>query len=235
MPEPNVELPADGMFPATRRDWLATQSASGDQGRRSANSYVMEIYGPALDAYLRGSSFRSLGESGDLVAGYFADRLDRDDFFARWLASGLQFRRWLINGFLYYLLEESRAKRRRAGLSLEVEDESVAPEPDAVDRFEAAWARTVVRRACERAAEICAEAGWSTHWEVFLRHHGAGATYGSLAEEFGIDELRAPGMARTAANVLRRALLEILVRDGALKPDLDDEVDRLLAAIATRS
>lgn len=234
MPEPNDELPAEGVFPATRRDWLATQSAAGDAGRRSANSFVMEIYGPALEAYLRGSSFRSLGDAADLVAGYFASRLDRPDFFTRWLSSGLPFRRWLVNGFLYFMLEESRTKRRRAGLELEVEDETAAPEPDAVERFESAWARTVVRRACERAREICAEAGSLVHWEIFVRHHGAGATYGVLAAEFGIEETRAPGMARTAAQVLRRALLEILVRDGAMKHDLDGEVERLLGAMAGR-
>lgn len=234
MPEPNVELPADGAFPATRRDWLATQAASGDGGRRAANSFVMELYGPALEAYLRGSSYRSLGEAPDLVAGYFASRLGKPDFFERWLASGLPFRRWLVNGFLYHLLEESRARRQRVGLTLEVEDESPAAEPDAVERFESAWARTVVRNACERAREICERSGRLDHWEIFFRHHGGGASYAAIAEALGIDPLRAPGMARTAANVLRRALLETLVRDGAVSPDLDHEVDRLLVAIASR-
>jgi DNA-directed RNA polymerase specialized sigma24 family protein len=234
MPEPNDELPAEGAFPATRRDWLATQSSSGDEGRRAANVFVMEIYRPALEAYLRGSSFRSLGDAADLVAGYFASRLGRDGFFVKWLSSGMPFRRWLINGFLYYLLEESRGKRHRAGLALDVEDETPASEPDAVERFESTWAREVLRRACDRAAEICAGTGQSLHWEIFLRHHGGGSPYGSLARELNVEESRAPGMARTAAGVLRRALLEILVRDGARKFDLDIEVDRLLAAISVR-
>jgi DNA-directed RNA polymerase specialized sigma24 family protein len=234
MPEPNDELPADGVFPATRRDWLATQSASGEAGRRMANIFVMEIYGPALEAYLRGSSYRSLGEAGDLVAGFFASRLDRPDYFARWLTSGLPFRRWLINGFLYHLLEESRTRRHRAGLTLDVEDETPASEPAAVERFESTWAREVMRRACERAREICVSSGQGVHWDVLVRHHGNGATYEMLASEFGIDETRAPGMARTAAGILRRALLEVLVRDGAPQQELELEVNRLLAAMAVR-
>jgi DNA-directed RNA polymerase specialized sigma24 family protein len=229
------ELPADGLFPATRRDWLATQSASGDQGLRSANVFVMEIYRPALEAYLRGSSFRALGEGPDLVAGFFASRLGRSDFYAKWLASGVPFRRWLVNGFLYFLLEESRAKRRRAGLELDNEDETPASEPDAVDRFESTWAREVMRRACERAGEVCAAAGLGTHWEIFLRHHGDGHSYDALAQELDVPETRAPGMARTAAGILRRSLLEALMRDGTLPRDLDLEVNRLLAAMSRRA
>ena len=234
MPEPNDELPAEGAFPATRRDWLVTQFAAGDEGRRTANQFVMEIYGPALAAYLRGSSFRSLGDAPDLVAGFFADRLARDDFFAKWLSSGLAFRRWLINGFLYHLLEESRVRRRRAGLVFDVEDETPATEADAVDRFESTWAREVMRRACERAEEICRSSNLATHWEVFVRHHGGGVPYDALARDLEIDSTRAPGLARTAAGVLRRALFELLMRDGARPADLDIEVERLLNAMAVR-
>lgn len=234
MPEPNDELPAEGVFPATRRDWLASQSESGDAGRRTANAFVMEIYGPALEAYLRGSSFRALGDAPDLVAGFFASRLDRSDFYARWLASGLPFRRWLANGFVHHLLEESRRRRRRAGLVLDVEDESPASEPDAVERFEAAWAREVMQRACERAAGVCGDAGQSLHWQVFLRHHADGAPYDAIARELDVDPARAPGMARTAGGILRRALLEMLVRDGARNDELDREVGRLLDAMAAR-
>lgn len=231
-PEPNVELPADGLFPATRRDWLATQSSAGQDGRREVNGFVMALYAPALEAYLRGSSYRSLGEPGDLVAGFFASRLDRMDFFSRWLASDLPFRRWIVNAFLYFLQEESRRRRTRAGVSFDEEPPPPTAEPDAVERFETAWARSIIRAACERAYAMCEAAGQRAHWEVFLMHHADGRGYAEIAESLGIDAARAPGMVRTASGILRRALLEALVRDGGGGPELDEEVRRLLAALA---
>ncbi len=230
----NYELPAEGAFPATRRDWLVTQVAAGDEGRLQANAFVMEIYAPALEAYVRGSSFRSLGEARDLVNGFFASRLGRSDFFDRWLASELPLRRWLSNGFLFFLHEESRSKRRHAGLVLDDENETPTPEPGAVESFESSWAREVVRRACGRAGEICDACGWHTHWELFLRHHGAGVAYATIAEELGIDPKRAAGLARTAGGVLRRAILEILVRDGVAENDLEREAERLVLALRSR-
>ncbi len=226
----HTSLPAEGLFPATRRDWLATQVAAGDEGRKEANGFVMQLYGPALAAYLRGSRWRSFGNADDLVAGYFASRLDRDDFFAKWLASGLPFRRWLANGFLFYLREEARRRRHDAAGEDLGEDAADSGEPAAVERFEQAWAREVVRRACERAHEVCKAAGRESHWTLFVRHHVDGVPYAALAGELGIDPVRAPGMSRTTAAVLRRAFLEILVRDGVPQGELDDETDRLLAA-----
>lgn len=234
MSDPMYVLPASGAFPATHRDWLATQLRAGDDGRRLAASYVMELYAPALAAYFRGSSFRSLGDPKDYVAGFFASRLGRDDFLGKWLASGMSFRRWLINGFHFYVREEMRLERERRG-----DDE---PEPEsgdtstvevgAVEAFERAWARDVVRSACDRAHAVCESAGKGAHWTLFLRHHADDVPYAQLVDELGVPLARAPGMARTAANVLRRALLEILVRDGVAEEELEAETNRLLSALA---
>ena len=221
------ELPASGLFPATRRDWLAMQADGGDPGRRTANAFVMQLYAPALEAYVKGSTFRTLGDGGDLVVGFFASRLGRPDFFQRWLKSGFSFRRWLVNGFTFFLHEEIRRQRGRGESDV---DEEVLPEPDAVEHFDRAWVREVVRRAFIRAGEVCSASGKATHWTLFMRHHVHGADYAALEGETGISTSRAPGMVRTAADVFRRAVLEILVRDGVAANDLDDELRRLLAA-----
>ncbi|MDZ4756196.1 MAG: hypothetical protein SGJ11_17100 [Phycisphaerae bacterium] len=234
--EPNeiYELPAEGAFPATQRDWLVAQVTAGDEGRLQANAFVMQIYAPALDAYLRGSSFRSLGASQDLVAGFFASRLDRPDFFTRWLASGFAFRRWIANAFLFFLHEESRRKRQRAGLVLDDKSDPPALEPDAVERYEAQWAREVVQRACEQAQDICSRCGWTLHWDVFVRHHAAGASYVDIARELSLDPRQGPALARTGGGVLRRAIEEILVRDGVAKSELASEAARLMSALRKR-
>lgn len=217
-------------FPQTRRDWLASQSTSGGTGRRLANAHVMELYAPALEAYLRGSRWRTAGEPREIVHAYFASRLGREDFFERWLESGLPFRRWLVNGMLFHLREAYRERTTDAvGIS---EEEAIAPEPDAVERFERQWAKAVVRAACERAAAECTLADRSMHWRLFMRHHVDGVPYARIAEEFGIDPRRAPGLARTAAHTLRRAILDLLVQDGVPNAELAAETDRLLAALA---
>lgn len=217
------------VFPATRREWLASQSLSGRTGRRLANAFVMELYAPALEAYLRGSRWRSAGEPRDLVHGYFASRLGREDFFERWLASGLRFRRWLVNGMLFHLREATRGRRPPAIID---DEDAVAPEPDAVDRFEQEWARGIVRAACERASAECMLADRWIHWRLFIRHTVDGIPYATLAAELGIEPERAPGLARTAANALRRSIHELLIQDGVPPEDVAVETDRLLMALA---
>jgi DNA-directed RNA polymerase specialized sigma24 family protein len=227
-------LPAEGAFPATRRDWLVERIRAGDEGRRDANAHLMAIYAPALKAYLRGSSYRAFGDADDLVAGFFADRLDRTDFYDRWLASALPLRRWLINGFLFWLREETRARRRAPTADLATAESVLSEDPAADARFEAAWARAAIRRACDRAREVCVREGRETHWTLFLRHHADGVPYADLAAELGVEPSRAPGLARTAGLTLRRALLEMLVREGVPPGEHDREAERLLAALALR-
>jgi DNA-directed RNA polymerase specialized sigma24 family protein len=227
-------LPADGLFPETRRDWLVEHVSGGTDRRLVANGYVMQIYAPALGAYLRSSSLRGLGEPDDLVPAFFASRLDSADFYRRWLDSGFAFRRWLLNAFHFFLHEESRRRRRDAGLPIDEESSEPAQEEDAVAQFEAQWARDVVRRACDRAREICAASGWSLHWDVFVRHHGEGRSYPEIARELSFDPRRGPNFVRTAGSVLRRAMLEVLVRDGVEGPDLEREARRLVEALRPR-
>jgi DNA-directed RNA polymerase specialized sigma24 family protein len=218
------------VFPPTPREWLASQSLSGRTGRRLANAFVMELYAPALEAYLRGSRWRSAGEPRDLVHGYFASRLSREDFFERWLASGLRFRRWLVNGMLFHLREATRGRRP---ITIADDEAALAPEPDAVERFEQEWARGIVRAACERASAECMVAGRWVHWRLFIRHTVDGVPYSKLAAELGIQPERAPGLARTAAHALRRAIHELLIQEGVPPGEVAAETDRLLTALAT--
>ncbi|MFM7808466.1 MAG: hypothetical protein ACKPEA_11160 [Planctomycetota bacterium] len=49
----------------------------------------MQRYFEPLRVYVKGSSFRTMGESADLVNGLFASRLGRDDYLVEWVDSSL--------------------------------------------------------------------------------------------------------------------------------------------------
>ena len=72
----------------------------------------MSVYKEPLRVYLRGSSFRDLGDADELVEGFFADRLERERFLMDWVRSGRRFRFWVIRAFKNYLREQVRAAQR---------------------------------------------------------------------------------------------------------------------------
>ena len=108
-------------FPSTHATWIAervTQCFDGEANpaqaraaRDALNDHVMRRYFEPLRAYAQGSGWRSLGESADLVNGFFASRLEQADYLLRWRDSGLPLRRWLMNGLLLHLHERAQIGR----------------------------------------------------------------------------------------------------------------------------
>lgn len=215
-------------FPHTMRTWLVRSLDDGPEGLDRARRHIMEVYAWPLAVYFQGSSFSVMGDSGDLVRGFFADRLSRPSFLKDWIASGRRLRHWLIVGFKHYLFEHSRAEYRATqGSSLErrdVPDEEPGPERE----FRRACARSLVDQASMTAARLCAEEGLEEHWQVFTRHALAGVAYAEIASELAIDERRARVMSRTAANKFRAALRELLGWPGATHDDLEADIASLL-------
>ena len=145
----------------------------------------------------------------------------------------MSMRRWLMNGLLLYCHEQVAARSRDGRVTLlpAADLDSNGQHEDAVRVFERVWARGVIEQATVRARELCEESGQGRHWELFLRHHVGQQPYSALAPEFGVTEQQAAGMVRTASLKLRRALLEILIRDGAPDAALDHEIAELLRAM----
>ena len=104
------------VFPETQNTWIGQRLREGKEGLAEINRHVMNVYAFPLRVYYHGTPHRWLGEADDVIQGYFADRLAREDFFKEWLKSGLRLRRWLINGFGFYL-KELKKKRRRERVS----------------------------------------------------------------------------------------------------------------------
>lgn len=217
-------------FPATERGWLVSQLGLGPSGVARINAHVMETYAEPLGNYVAGSSFRVLGTPADLVSGFFASRLAQDGYFERWIESGLLLRRWLINGFLFYLQEEvrrQRLEREARGILGQQSAEPTASEC-AVEQFDRLWAASMVRAAASSSRERCASEGFARHWEMFEQHFVGGLTYAQLSERFEVTGGQAASMVRTASIRFRQAMVDLLRKDGATDATLEDEIARLL-------
>lgn len=225
--------PKRDSFPATQRGWLVAQLAQGIPGLARINAYVMETYTEPLGNYVAGSSFRGMGQPKDLVSGFFASRLAQDGYFERWIESGLPLRRWLINGFLFYLQEETRRRKteRVEALPATPNAEPAADEANAAEQFDRLWAESMVRSAATAARDRCTTEGFSTHWDMFERHFVGGLSYSGLSEEFNVTGGQAASMVRTASIRFRQAMVDLLLRDGATEEELDDEIARLMRAL----
>jgi len=224
-------------FPPTLNTWIGEQMQDGSAGRGEINRHVMEAYEAPLRIYYLGSSWRTLGEPEDIINGFLADRLDREEFFNRWQASGKRLRHWLINALHFYLKELWRKTRRHDAASLNASingDGDPTGQDDLgvldgeVDRM---WARAVVSAACRDAQASCQAGGLEAHWRLFLRHHLDGIPYRQCAAEFDVDPKRCAVMVRTASTRFREAVRERLLQDGVAQTELDAELAHLQEVI----
>jgi hypothetical protein len=228
VPSGEVSSKAKADFPSTNHGWIGAQLALGSEGRIAVVQHVMASYALPLERYLRGSSYRTAGEASELVQGFLADRVTQDEFFARWLESGLPLRRWLMNGFLFYLREAVRRSQRGPQA---LESDPSDDRESAHRQFEREWATALVNRALERARASCERRGQRVHWELLERHYLHGVPYATLIDEHGVTAKEAATMVRTAAGKLRRAFFELLDRDGIPESEIDGEIARLMEAL----
>lgn len=200
----------------------------GDAGRRDLNNHVMSVYLWPLTVYFRGTRDRYLGEPDEVVQGFFASRLAKQDFFVHWKASGKRLRHWLINGFCFYLKELHRDKRKHdRGSGVEL-PEPVYEEAEAAKQIDNAFLRGVVRQAMIQAGQVCEAQGLGEHFKIFEAHFYLDQPYEQVGPAHGVDATRAAVMARTAKRKFQSALRELFMRDGAAPSRVDDEISTLL-------
>ena len=240
---PDRPHPPEDAFPSTQDAWIRGELAAGDDRRRALRSVIMGRYFEPLRIYVKGSSYRHLAESAELVSAFFVSRFARDDYLDAWAASGMTLRRWLINGLILSMREEIRRRRHAAKRGLQGsgdlrdgEDGPVdplelleSPEPEAEAAFERAWAVSILREACEEVETICHADGQDAMWLVFKRHFLDGQPYALLVDETGYEPARAAVVARTVANRVRAVLKRLIARDGIVEEDLEAELARISA------
>jgi DNA-directed RNA polymerase specialized sigma24 family protein len=214
-------------FPKTPRSWIEERLLEGEAGVSEVNQHLMRVYREPLEVVLRRTRWRALGDPGDLVRGFFADRLGRPGFLRGWRASEKRLRHWLWNALVFYLKEMAR-RRRRDGAHVELADELPAgdiPPDEALDR---AFAVSLVRAALELSSENLAARGLESHFEVFREHEWNDVPYEELARRLGVTADRTRVMARTARDAFRRSLRGLLLRDGGTGAEVDREIASLL-------
>lgn len=222
------------VFPLTQRTWIDEHLNDKARGRLEVNNHVMRVYHEPLKVYFQGTSDRWLGEPDDIVQGFFADRLSREDFFHDWRDAEMPLRRWLMNAFCFYLKEQRRRQKRDArGVALEFEPEAYSTTPQRV--IDQSFIASLIQRAIEVTSEQCAADGIEQHWQVFAEHYCRGRGYPQIAEEFGLSPARAAVMARTAGRRFRGVLRDMVRRDAhstrAEGDGIDEEIQRLLATL----
>lgn len=223
----------EDVFPSTHTSWLCQVLDGPPEKIQRAAVGLMSRYRDPLRIYFKGSSFGRLsvqgltefGDPEDLVHGFLANRLARADFLAAWRRSGMRLRRFVMNGFLFYLRAQARAARRRR-----IREQKSDPAEygrtfdDSTTEFERAWALSVVREASDMAAAGLQTRGRGVHWQLFLRHFVDGVPYGELVEPFGLTPSQAASAARDVAFELRRCIRTVLSRDGITETDLGPEL-----------
>jgi hypothetical protein len=222
----------DDVFPSTHDSWLCEMLDGPPEQVQRAAVALTARYREPLRVYFEGSSFARLGVQGltdfseaeELVHGFLAGRLARAEFLTAWRRSGMRLRRFVINGFLFYLREQSRTARRRRCREQRVDPADGGAGEDSVTEFDREWALAVVREASDMTAARLTDRGRAKHWELFVRHFVDGVPYGDLVEPFGLTPSQAASVARDVAFELRRCLRLVLSRDGITEADLGPEL-----------
>ncbi len=216
-------------FPSTPVSWITAHLAGGGEGGRSTvNHWIMRIYFRPLREYFDCTRERWLSGGTEIVHGFFADRLDRPEFFAGWQSSGKSLRKWLKNGFSFYLKEESRRRQRDSRVPRADRLPPRTPEPSPEDVFDRVYAREVVRLALERTRIECEREGLDLHWRVFIEHCYRGIPYAECAPTLGLTEEQAAVKARPALRRFRSTVRELIARDRFAPGRIDDEIRALL-------
>ncbi len=206
------------------------------RGRLEVNHHVMEVYREYLENYFRSwrcASYLWLGDAGDVVAAFFANRLGRDSFFDKWQQHEMRLRRWLTNAFHFYLKEAVKSAvspKRTVHLADYDPPARTTSQNDAV--MDKTFAECVVREACRRTRAMLESEGRAAHWRVLMEHYWNDRTYSELAGEIGVSEAHVrTNMARLARERFRSVLRGIISRDGALESEVDDEIRHLQEAL----
>ena len=212
------------IFPTTAT-WIDREIDRGRPGLDQVNRHLMEVYREPLEVYFRRMPQARYLDASDVVAGFFADRLSRPDYLAKWQETDKLLREWLRWGLRYYVYEQRPPKEHGLG-----DAEPPAGPDDAGDAEEQAFAKATCRQAMLEGQRSC-EGRYAKHWDMFVRHYVHDQPHARLALEFGVDERRAAVMVRTAKNRFVAAVLDILRRDGVPESDIEAAIRSLLGKI----
>ena len=91
---------------------------------------------------------------------------------------------------------------------------------------------TIVRVALATAESTC-RGEFATNWQCFVAHDLERRTFPAIGRELGLSDEGARTKARTVRRRVESAIRGLIVRDGVPEDEVDAEIRRLLAAVAS--
>jgi hypothetical protein len=221
-------VPKSDHFPTTRQTWILDRLAEGEHGLHPLRDHIMTRYREPLLIYARGSTLRTLGEPDELVHGFFAAFFSRQHALERWAESGTRLRRWMMNGLVLHARGIRRDMARdRETTSMDLVATRPVDDRTAEQRFEEAWARSLLSDAATAVqAELYGE-GRPAAWDVFAQHIIEGRSYAECCPQFGYTVSDGRTVTRMVSIRIRRTLRELLLQEGTPEHDIDAELRAL--------
>lgn len=193
------ERPAQRLFATTR--WSVIRQA-GDlvsPSVESAREQLCRLYWPALYAWLRRDG-HAPADAEDLVQGFLAQFVDRNDFASAQVARG-RFRSYLLSSLRHYVISARRhdtaAKRGGSGAHVpldemraeEVASTTASPALTAQQAFDRRWLAAILTEALRRLQNDYAAAGQAERFAAlkpWLAADPPDGAYEPLAEKLGV-------------------------------------------------
>src|SRR6185369_5346259 len=188
-------------FPVTNHSAIVN-ARSGDQiTRQRALDTILTSYWKPVYKYIRLKWQASNEDAKDLTQGFFANAFEKDHFanYDSTKASFQTFLRTCLDGFVANE-RKAGARLKRGGdmdhyqLDFAAADAEFAAHASATtltpeDYFQREWMRSVFTAAVEAFRERCVESNRLVHFQIFERYdlNDDEVSYGSLAEEFGLE------------------------------------------------
>lgn len=221
-------------FPSTQYMWIRDHLDGGEEAQGRLVQWAMNVYAKPLQRYASatGLAHSSQLESDELVNGFLASVLSRQDYLKDWIGSGLRLRQWFRNGLHFHAKTMRRDVGRIKGLD-EKEAEALAVPDDADRLLDHAWATAIVEQVCDEVRRDLREAGKASHWDIFWQHHIEGVPYAQLVAYHAgaMTEAQAASRAFEVASRLRERLSRLIMQDGAPSSEVSAELRGLMESI----
>lgn len=221
------------VFPRTEYTWIEDRLAAGQTGVAEVRRHLMEMYAKPLSIYIKGSTFRTVGDPDELVAGFFASRLSRPSYIDDWRESGRPLRKWIITGLRHFLFEQIKAARKDAALyAFDERLDAPQGDDDATRAYERAVARQLVEQALRQTEADLIQDGLELHWRVFWLHMVQGMSYQAMEQQLAITPSRLAALCRTATRRFRVVVRRLVSWPGAEQSEIELDLSALRECIA---
>ncbi|HMN95233.1 MAG TPA: hypothetical protein PKC43_02600 [Phycisphaerales bacterium] len=200
---------------------------------------VLEVYRPALLAYLGASEFASFFRTNgsvseeDAVQGFLAEKVTRDGFLEQWTSKPNRLRAFLLTAFRYYLLGLRRKELLRAAAPIDVfeEESSRDLEPNASRQFDRRLAGEIVLKAFEATRRRAMQDGKGHYVDLFRRVCLDGCSHAEAKAEREDVTGDMKSIVKTVRLWLAQAIALQIAHPGAPEHEIKEAISTLMESL----